>query len=365
MAPAHKVLLVVLDGWGLRKEREANAILLAGTPAMDALTSKFPNTQLETSGLAVGLPEGQMGNSEVGHTNIGAGRIVYQDLVRINRAAQDPGFARNPAIRETIEHAKRNGTALHLLGLCSDGGVHSTLEHLYAVVRAAKELGLNRVFIHAFTDGRDTPPNSGRGFLAQLEAVLKEEGVGRIATVTGRYWAMDRDKRWDRVHKAFDALVRGVGQKAPSADAAMAQSYADKVTDEFVEPTVLTLGNGEPVARIQDGDAVFFFNFRADRAREMTRALTFTDFKEFDRGPLKLGRYLCMTQYDETFTTLPVAFAPEQPTHIFPELVATAGWSQLRTAETGKYAHVTFFFNGGREVVYPREDRHLVPSPAT
>jgi 2,3-bisphosphoglycerate-independent phosphoglycerate mutase len=363
MAPAHKVLLVVLDGWGLRKEREANAILLAGTPRIDALTAKFPHTRLETSGLAVGLPEGQMGNSEVGHTNIGAGRIVYQDLVRINRAAQDPGFDKNPAIREAIEHAKRHGTALHLLGLCSDGGVHSTLEHLYAILRAAKAIGLSRVFIHAFTDGRDTPPESGKRYLEQLEDVLRKEGVGRIATVCGRYWAMDRDKRWDRVHKAFDALVRGVGHRAPSAEATMAASYASKVTDEFVEPTVITTGNGEPVARIADGDVVLFFNFRADRAREMTRALAFTDFKDFDRGPLKLGRYLCMTQYDETFTGLPVAFSPEQPTHIFPELVAAQGWRQLRTAETEKYAHVTFFFNGGREVVYPNEDRHLVPSP--
>ena len=363
MAPSHKVLLVVLDGWGIRKERESNAILLAGTPRLDALSAKFPSTQLETSGLAVGLPDGQMGNSEVGHTNIGAGRIVYQDLVRINRAAQDPGFSKIPAIRDAIDHAKRNGTALHLLGLCSDGGVHSTLEHLYAIVRAARELGLARVFIHAFMDGRDTPPESGRGHLQALEQQLKEIGVGRIATVCGRYWAMDRDKRWDRVHKAFDALVRGAGVKAPSADAAIAASYAAKVTDEFVEPTVLTTGNGEPVARIADGDSVFFFNFRADRARELTRALAFTDFKDFDRGPLKLGRYTCMTQYDETFTTLPVAFAPEQPTHIFPELIAAQGWRQLRTAETEKYAHVTFFFNGGREVVYPNEDRHLVPSP--
>ena len=363
MRPLHKVLLVVLDGWGLRAEREANAILLAGTPAMDRLARDFPSTELMTSGLAVGLPEGQMGNSEVGHTNIGAGRIVYQDLVRINRACADPGLHAVPALRDAIEQAKRDGSALHLLGLVSPGGVHSSMEHLYALVKAAKALGLSRVFIHAFLDGRDTPPQSSREHLQALEAFLKTEGVGRIATVSGRYYAMDRDQRWDRVQKAFDALVRGVGPKAPDADAAVRASYEAKVTDEFVVPTVLTLGNGEPVAKLRDGDVALFFNFRADRARELTRALAYPDFKEFDRGTLRLGRYVCMTQYDETFTGLPVAFGPEQPTSIFPELLANAGLRQFRTAETEKYAHVTFFFNGGREVVFPGEDRHLVPSP--
>ncbi len=267
-----------------------------------------------------------------------------------------------PAIRAALEQARRDGKAFHLLGLVSPGGVHSAMEHLYSLLRAAKQVGLSKVYVHAFLDGRDTPPQSSLGHLDSLEKFLKEEGVGRIATVGGRYYGMDRDQRWDRVKTAFDAMVRSVGPKAPSAHAAVKASYDAKVNDEFVVPTVLTTGNGEPVGPIRDGDVVMFFNFRADRAREMTRALALPDFKEFDRGPLKLGAYLCMTQYDEKLT-LPVAFAPEQPTHIFPELVSQAGWRQLRTAETEKYAHVTFFFNGGRELVFAGEDRHLVPSP--
>jgi 2,3-bisphosphoglycerate-independent phosphoglycerate mutase len=362
MKPKHKVLLVVLDGWGLRKERESNAILLAGTPNMDALARDFPSTELQTAGLAVGLPDGQMGNSEVGHTNMGAGRIVYQDLVRINRACEDEGLHAIGPIRAALEQAKRDGKAFHLLGLVSNGGVHSSMEHLYSLLKAAKRVGVPKVYVHAFLDGRDTPPQSALGFLDALEQFMKREGVGKIASVHGRFYAMDRDKRWERVQKSFDTLVRGAGERAPSAHAAVQANYDAKVHDEFVVPTVLTQGNGDPVATIRDGDAVMFFNFRADRAREMTRALAFPDFKEFDRGGLKLGSYTCMTQYDETFT-FPVAFAPEQPTHIFPQLISEAGWRQLRTAETEKYAHVTFFFNGGRELVFPGEDRHLVPSP--
>ena len=363
MKALHKLLLVVLDGWGISPERTANAILIAGTPNVDGLSAQFPHTELQTCGLAVGLPEGQMGNSEVGHTNIGAGRIVYQDLVRINRACAEGGLVAVPAIRACLEQAKRDGKAFHLLGLVSPGGVHSSMDHLGSLLRAAKTVGLSRVYLHAFLDGRDTPPQSSLGHLELLEQLMKEEGVGRIATVGGRYYAMDRDQRWDRVRQAYDAMVRSVGPKAPSAAAAVKANYAEKVTDEFVVPTVLTTGNGEPVGPIRDGDAVMFFNFRSDRAREMTRALALADFKDFDRGPpLKLGSYLCMTQYDEKLT-LPVAFAPEQPTHIFPELISQAGWRQLRTAETEKYAHVTFFFNGGREGVFPGEDRHLVPSP--
>ncbi len=362
MKPLHKVLLVVLDGWGLSPDRASNAILLAGAPNIDALTAAFPHAELQTCGLAVGLPEGQMGNSEVGHTNIGAGRIVYQDLVRINRACEENALPQVPAIRVALEQAKRDGKAFHLLGLVSPGGVHSAMEHLYSLLRAAKQVGLPRVYVHAFLDGRDTPPQSAKGHLEQLEQFIKAEGVGRIATVGGRYYGMDRDQRWDRVEKAYDALVRSVGPRAPSAAAAIQASYDGKVTDEFVVPTVITTGNGEPVGPIRDGDAVMFFNFRSDRARELTRALALADFNQFDRGPLKLGSYVCMTQYDEKLT-LPVAFAPEQPTHIFPELISQAGWRQLRTAETEKYAHVTFFFNGGRELVFPGEDRHLVPSP--
>jgi 2,3-bisphosphoglycerate-independent phosphoglycerate mutase len=362
MKTAHKVLLVVLDGWGIRTEREANAILLAGTPELDRISSGFPVTELQTSGLAVGLPDGQMGNSEVGHTNIGAGRIVYQDLVRINRAASSGELGENPVIRQAMEKAKADGTAFHLVGLVSPGGVHSSMEHLYALLEAARLRGLPRVYVHAFLDGRDTPPQSALGFVEELERFLQTRAAGKIATVSGRYYAMDRDKRWDRVHLAFDAMVRGLGPKAPSALAAIRASYEQKETDEFVKPTVITTGALEPVGQIRDGDVVLCFNFRADRVRELTRALAFPDFKEFDRGPLRLGRYVCLTQYDESFN-LPTAFPPEQPREILPEILSERGLRQLRTAETEKYAHVTFFFNGGREVVFPGEDRYLVPSP--
>ncbi|MBM4380687.1 MAG: 2,3-bisphosphoglycerate-independent phosphoglycerate mutase, partial [Deltaproteobacteria bacterium] len=334
MTPRHKVLLVVLDGWGLRRERDNNAIALAGTPALDKLARDMPFAELQTAGLAVGLPEGQMGNSEVGHTNIGAGRVVYQDLVRINRATEAGELGQAPALRDALDQAKREGTALHLLGLCSPGGVHSSLEHLYGLLRAAKAKGLQKVFIHAFTDGRDTPPQSARGYLEGLEQALQEIGCGRVATVSGRYYAMDRDKRWERVKLAYDALVLGAGPRAPSSDAAIRASYEAKVTDEFIVPTVVTTGNGEPVARIKDGDVCLFFNFRADRARELTQALAFPAFKEFDRGGLRVGRYVCMTQYDETFEGLPVAFPPEQPRDIFPEVLAGRGLKQFRTAET-------------------------------
>ncbi len=261
-----------------------------------------------------------------------------------------------------MDLAKANGKAFHLLGLVSPGGVHSSMEHLYALLAAARDRGLRRVFVHAFLDGRDTPPQSGLSHVEALEAFLAKNGVGRIATVSGRYYAMDRDKRWDRVQRAFDALVRDQGHRAPGAAAAVRASYEAKVTDEFVEPTVVVTGNGEPVGRLEDGDVAMFFNFRADRARELTRALSDPTFHEIDRGPLALSRYVCMTEYDKTFA-LPVAFEPEQPTHIFPEVLANAGLKQLRTAETEKYAHVTFFFNGGRERVFPGEDRFMVPSP--
>jgi 2,3-bisphosphoglycerate-independent phosphoglycerate mutase len=362
MKPAHKILLVILDGWGLRKEREANAIAIAGTPNIDRLTRGMPFAELQTSGLAVGLPEGQMGNSEVGHTNIGAGRIVYQDLVRINRAIETGELAKNPVLRDAMDEALRRRSAFHLLGLVSPGGVHSSMEHLYALLRMARERGLRKVFVHAFTDGRDTPPQSGLGYVQELQAFLDEHQSGRIATVCGRYYAMDRDKRWDRVKLAYDALVRGEGEKAPDALAAIRGSYERQVTDEFIKPTVIVSSSGDPIGPIRSGDVAMFFNFRADRARELTRALAFRDFKEFDRGSLELARYVCMTQYDETFE-LPAVFPPDQPREIFPEVLAELGLRQFRTAETEKYAHVTFFFNGGREVVYPGEDRFLVPSP--
>ncbi|HYQ80180.1 MAG TPA: 2,3-bisphosphoglycerate-independent phosphoglycerate mutase [Anaeromyxobacteraceae bacterium] len=362
MSKPKPLLLVILDGWGIRAEREANAIAIAGTPNVDALVKEFPSTALKTSGLAVGLPEGQMGNSEVGHTNLGAGRIVYQDLVRINRAIEDGSFFQNPALLEVCRKAKAAGGALHLLGLVSDGGVHSHEEHLHACLELARREGVGRALVHAFLDGRDTPPKSGLGYVESLERRLRDKGYGKVATVAGRYWAMDRDKRWDRVALAWAALVQGEGMKAPGGAAAVEAAYARGETDEFVKPTVVVNGGG-PVGRIRDGDAVLFFNFRADRARELTRAFTQEGFKEFDASARpRLSSYVCMTEYDQTFG-LPVAFAPDQPTEIFPEVVARAGLKQFRCAETEKYAHVTFFFNGGRETVFPGEDRALVPSP--
>ncbi|MGO9830094.1 MAG: 2,3-bisphosphoglycerate-independent phosphoglycerate mutase [Myxococcaceae bacterium] len=361
MKPAHRVVLAILDGWGIRAERDENAILLQGTPALDRLLQGMPRTQLETSGLAVGLPEGQMGNSEVGHTNIGAGRIVYQDLVRINRACASGELANHPVLRAALEETKREGKSLHLLGLLGPGGVHASQSHLECLLRAAQAHGLRSVYVHAFLDGRDTPPQSALGDLESFERFLRDTGTGSIATVSGRYYAMDRDQRWDRIALAYNAMVRAEGPRAPSAVQAVRAAYAEKVTDEFVHPTVLVSGSA-PVATIRDGDTVVFFNFRADRAREITRALAFPDFKEFDRGGLRLGRFLCLTEYDATFG-LPVIFPPSQPRHIFPEVVADAGWRQFRIAETEKYAHVTFFFNGGREVVFPGEERVLIPSP--
>ena len=361
MKPTHRVLLVVLDGWGIREEKDSNAILLAGTPNLEKATLGMPFTELATSGLAVGLPEGQMGNSEVGHTNIGAGRIVYQDLVRLNRACENGELADNPVIRSAMELAKSSGRAFHLIGLVSNGGVHSSLDHLYCLLDAAQTRGLPKVFVHAFLDGRDTAPTSGLGFIEALADRMANHHLGRIATVGGRYYGMDRDKRWDRVKLAYDALVRGEGVKATDPVSAVKQSYAEKITDEFVKPAVI-VEDDKPVGPIRDGDVVMFFNFRADRAREISAALALPSFKEFDRGGLTLGRYICLTEYDQKLG-LPVAFPPEQPKEIFPEVVAQQGLKQFRTAETEKYAHVTFFFNGGREVTYPGEDRVLVPSP--
>ena len=364
MRAERRVLLTILDGWGIRPETEFNAIAAAGTPEIDRLRREFPHTYLLASGESVGLPEGQMGNSEVGHTNIGAGRIVYQDLVRINRACQAPeGLWAVPTVQRAMQKAKAEGRALHLLGLVSDGGVHASTEHLKALLLAAKRVGLSKTYVHVFTDGRDTPPQSAHGFVAQLECFMREEGVGKIATLGGRFWGMDRDKRWERVQKAFDTLVHAQGPQAPNALSAISQNYANHVTDEFIAPTVISQDDGKPVAQIEDGDVAFFFNFRADRARELVQALAFPSFAEFPRGPLELGQCVCMTQYDEAFAHLPVAFAPEYPASIFPELVSNAHWRQFRSAETEKYAHVTFFFNGGREEPFPGESRHLVQSP--
>ncbi len=366
-APSRRCLLVVLDGWGLRAEREANAIRLAGTPAMDRLVDRCPHAKLETSGLAVGLPEGQMGNSEVGHTNLGAGRVVYQDLVRVNRAIADGSLAKNELLCRAMDRARGNGRQLHLLGLVSDGGVHSHLTHLLALVEMARGRGVHRVVVHAFTDGRDTPPNSGLGFLSEVEKKLRALSTdgfsARVGSVGGRYYAMDRDQRWDRVEKAFRALVYGEGHRLSSGRALVDAAYARGETDEFIVPGVVADGSGQPVGRIEDGDAVIFFNFRADRARELTRALALPGFTGFDRGAqLELADYVGMTQYDQTFG-LPAAFPPDEPTEIFPELVSSRGWRQFRCAETEKYAHVTFFFNGGREAPFAGETRKLIPSP--
>ncbi len=357
------LLLIIMDGWGFREEREGNAILLAGTPNLDALKANYPFTLLRASGEAVGLPEGQMGNSEVGHLNIGAGRIVYQDLTRINLAIKDGSFFKNPVLKEAFSKARESGGKVHFLGLVSDGGVHSHIEHLYALLDFAKKEGLaQKAFVHAFTDGRDTPPTSGLSYIEALEAKTRELQSGKIATVSGRYYAMDRDKRWERTALAYQALVLGKGLTAPDAVSAVKAAYERGETDEFIKPTVIIEGN-RPVATIEDQDVVIFFNFRADRARQLTRALTDPNFSEFEREKFpNLAYFVCMTLYDETFE-LPVAFPPEHLKNIWGEVVSKAGFYQFRTAETEKYAHVTYFFNGGEEKPFPYEERKLIPSP--
>ncbi len=356
------LLLMMLDGWGINPHRENNAIALARTPNMTRLCNEYPCSRLSASGLDVGLPDGQMGNSEVGHQNIGAGRIVYQDLTRISKAIGEGSFFSNSALLDCISRTKAAGGRLHLAGLLSDGGVHSHIKHLYALLELAKKEGIRDVLVHCLLDGRDTPPKSGAGYLAQLEQEMKRIGSGRIATVMGRYYAMDRDKRWDRVEKAFDSMVVGLGNEFASAQQAIEQSYLDGVTDEFVIPALIVDG-GEPVGKVMDGDGFIFFNFRSDRAREITRAFTDPGFDGFARKEIpELACYTCMTVYDETFN-LPVAFGPEELKNILGEAIAEAGLKQLRIAETEKYAHVTFFFNDGREVPFPGEDRVLIPSP--
>ncbi len=355
---AGPVALVILDGWGIRESCENNAVCQAATPVLDRLQQNWPSSRLGTSGRSVGLPDGQMGNSEVGHLNIGAGRIVYQDLTRISLAIEDGSFFDNQALNRVCERLLDADGKLHLLGLLSDGGVHSHNSHLYALVRLAQKIGVKDVCIHAFLDGRDTPPQSGVAYLQQLEEELARIGLGRVVTVTGRYWAMDRDNRWGRIERAYLALTEGKGHQAETAAQAIAAAYAAGQTDEFVEPWVI----GRP-GTIDDGDGVIFFNFRADRAREITRALTRPDFTGFRRGKTpQLVDFVCLTEYDETFD-LPVAFPPESYPDILAEVVSRAGMRQLRIAETEKYAHVTFFFNGGVEKAWPGEDRVLIPSP--
>ncbi len=355
--------LIIMDGFGLNSAHEGNAIFAQGTPHIDALMQKYPHTQLGASGMDVGLPQGQMGNSEVGHLNIGAGRIVYQELTRITKDILDGDFFEKKPLLDAMSQAKKAGKAVHLMGLLSDGGVHSHNTHLYALLKMCKKNGLKNVFVHCFLDGRDVPPTSGLDFVKELETKIQEIGVGKVATVMGRYWAMDRDNLWDRVQKAYDAMVLGQGQAtADSAAQAVEQSYQKDETDEFVLPTVI-LQNGQPVGSIQEGDSVIFFNFRPDRARQLTRAFIQPDFDGFQRAKGYFPvHFVCMTQYDETFTGVSIVNPPESLDNTLGEYLASLGKTQLRIAETQKYAHVTFFFNGGVEKPNEGEDRELIPS---
>lgn len=356
--------LIIMDGYGLSKEERGNAIGVECSPYVRYLMHTYPTTTLKASCLAVGLPEGQMGNSEVGHLNIGAGRVIYQDLTRITKAIKDGDFFENPALQSAIESAKASGGKLHLMGLCSNGGVHSHITHLFALVELAKRQGLDNVYIHCYMDGRDTAPTSGVGFVGELQNELDKLGFGEIATVCGRYYAMDRDNRWERVEKAYDMLLGNCDNKATDAVSALEASYAAGVTDEFVLPTVITREDGTPVATIENGDSVIFFNFRPDRAREMTRAFTQSGFDGFNlHGRQRCVHWVCMTQYDEKFEGVDVAYLPETFSNTLGEYLAKMDKTQLRIAETEKYAHVTFFFNGGVEAPNENESRILVPSP--
>ena len=354
-------VLLILDGYGERKEKEGNAIALAKTPVMDRLKKEFPYVEGQASGLFVGLPDGQMGNSEVGHMNMGAGRIVYQELTRITKSIQDGDFFENKALKAAVEHCKKEDSALHFMGLVSSGGVHSHIEHIYGLLELAKRAGLKKVYLHAFLDGRDTPPDSGKSFLLAVEKKMQELGVGEIATISGRYYAMDRDKNYDRVEKAYRAMVDGTGEKASSVEEAIDASYAKKVYDEFVLPTVIEKDGA--VHTVSDGDAMIFFNFRPDRAREICHAFCDDDFSFFERGARKNIFFVCFTDYDPTIPNKHVAFEKEEIHNTLGEVVSNLGKNQLRIAETEKYAHVTFFFNGGKEEPYENEDRILVPSP--
>ena len=356
----HPLALIILDGFGYRKETEGNAISMAKKPVLDEVFRKHPHTLIGASGMDVGLPDGQMGNSEVGHTNIGAGRIVYQELTRITKSIQDGSFFQNEAFLAAVDQCRWFNSTLHIFGLMSDGGVHSHLDHICALLELAKREGLKKVCVHCFMDGRDTPPTSGKGYVQKIQDKIDELGVGCIATVSGRYYAMDRDKRWDRLERAYSAIVYGQGELYPSATAGIQASYDKGVTDEFIEPFIVTEN-----AFIRRDDAVIFANFRPDRAREITRALVDPDFDGFAReeGNLPI-KYVCMTQYDATMPNVEVAFKPQSLKNTFGEYIADKGLTQLRIAETEKYAHVTFFFNGGVEKEYKNEDRALIKSPS-
>ncbi|MFH0915366.1 MAG: 2,3-bisphosphoglycerate-independent phosphoglycerate mutase [bacterium] len=355
-----RAALVILDGWGCAPPGPGNAISLAETPVWDALWKRYPHVLLEASGEAVGLPPGIMGNSEVGHLTLGSGRVIYQDLTRINRAVADGSFFENPALAAVMDGAVARDRSIHLMGLLSDAGVHSSLAHLKALVTMAHRRRASSVFIHAFTDGRDTSPTAGEAFMEDLEAFLHAKGLGRVATVSGRYYAMDRDRRWERVKRTYDALVHSQGLRAANATAAIHESYDRGETDEFIQPTLV---DHAPESRVRAGDGVIFFNFRPDRARELTAALTQADFVGFDRGgPPPSFDFVGMTEYDPDLD-LAVAFPKEEPRHVLAEVISAAGLTQLHIAETEKYAHVTSFFNGGREEPFPGEVRKLVPSP--
>ena len=359
---AGPLALIIIDGWGYSPKRDGNAIALADTPYYDELLDSYPNTLLEASGTRVGLPPGIMGNSEVGHLNIGSGRVIRMDVSRVDYEISTGEFFKNPVLLAAMSGLKESGRALHLMGLISDGQVHSSLEHLYALLRMAKQQGLERVFVHCFLDGRDTPPTSAAAYLKQLQEQINESGCGRIASVIGRYYSMDRDKRWERTKRAYDLLEHGEGEKATDPIAAVKRSYERGVTDEFVEPIVIVDNGGEAVATIRDGDSVIFFNFRPDRARQLTRALAVPGFKEFPVEGRPQIKFVCFTLYDRTFD-LPIAFAPNEHHNVLAEVWSAKTVENFRLAETEKYAHVTYFFNGGVEKEYPCEKRLLVPSP--
>jgi 2,3-bisphosphoglycerate-independent phosphoglycerate mutase len=356
-----KVLLMILDGWGIAKNKSVSAIDQAHTPFVDSLYDKYPNSRLEASGLAVGLPEGQMGNSEVGHMNIGAGRVVYQDLVRVNKAIEDKELDDNHVLTDAIAYAKTNNKDVHLIGLLSDGGVHSHIDHLKGLITIAYNKGVNNLFVHAFMDGRDTDPKGGINYTEELLGHMGKT-TGKLASIIGRYYAMDRDKRWERVKLAYDLMVHGTGEAATDALKAIRKSYDNNVTDEFIKPIVLTRQDGTPVATIKEGDVVLCFNFRTDRGRQITQALTQQDFPDAGMKAMKLN-YITLTNYDDTFRDVQVVFDKDNLEMTLGEVIAVAGKKQIRIAETEKYPHVTFFFSGGREEVFEGESRILCPSP--
>ena len=356
-------LLMIMDGVGLNDEEKGNAFKLANTPNIDKYISKYPNTYVATSGMAVGLPEGQMGNSEVGHTNIGAGRIVYQELTRMTKEINEGKFFENSELKNAMDNAKKEGKALHIVGLLSDGGVHSHIDHLFALLKMAKNNGLENVYVHAILDGRDTPPTSAIEYVKELEEKMKEIGIGKIATLTGRYYAMDRDNRWERVKLAYDAMANGIGNFFKTAQKAIETSYEIQEFDEFVKPIGMVGEDGKPLGNVKNGDSIIYFNFRPDRARELTKAFMLEDFNGFEREKIQDLTFVTMTKYDDSIKNVGIAYKPVELKNTLGEYLSNNGYTQLRIAETEKYAHVTFFFNGGKEEPYNGEGRILVPSP--